>query len=263
MRSCAALAHHACPNEAPSLGYFRSRDPFRRIEIVVGFDCRCAVATSFDPATFCSESAAMSRRGGAHGTRDSDKRTIEGERAGSGQPDTVSAGGAAGVKRRKKSEVDRLALESPGTHWQQGTPDDSSSEDRVKTRGNRRRVQLPPILEDEQQGLEMLSEPEGSLWDRALGLTQKLEERLKGFVEVEEDGEGQKKVEEDGEGEKKDEEEEETVKNQNTIINAIRSFREQVKDNKSSVRSCVVLLGHNGGGKSFFINMALQVCVPD
>jgi hypothetical protein len=226
-----------------------------------------AVATSFDPATFCSESAAMSRRGGAHGTRDSDKRTIEGERAGSGQPDTVSAGGAAGVKRRKKSEVDRLALESPGTHWQQGTPDDSSSEDRVKTRGNRRRVQLPPILEDEQQGLEMLSEPEGSLWDRALGLTQKLEERLKGFVEVEEDGEGQKKVEEDGEGEKKEEEEEEEeeeeiVNTQNTkIIDAIRSFREQVKDDKSSVRSCVVLLGHNGEGKSFFINVALQVCV--
>jgi translation initiation factor RLI1 len=133
----------------------------------------------------------------------------------------------------------------------------------VQTRANRRRVQLQPILDEEQQGLEMLIETEGSLSDKALGLTQQLEECLKGFVEVEVDGEGEKKVEEDGEGEKKDEEEEETVKNQNTIINAIRSFREQVKDNKSSVRSCVVLLGHNGGGKSFFINMALQVCVPD
>ena len=193
----------------------------------------------------------MSQRGGAHGTRD--KRPIdEGERAGSGQPNTVSAGGAAGVKRTK-NEVDRLALESPGTRWQQGIPDDRSCEDRVQTRANRRRVQLQLILDEEQQGLEMLIETEGSLSDKALGLTQQLEECLKGFVEVEVDGEG----------EKKEEEAEETVKNQNTIINAIRSFREQVKDNKSSVRSCVVLLGHNGGGKSFFINMALQVCVPD
>ena len=92
---------------------------------------------------------------------------------------------------------------------------------------------------------DALREQEGSREDRALHLATEFKHYLQGFVD-----------DHDGVG---GEDDQNSLSAPLKIICAIESFEQQMEDEKSSVRRSIAFLGRNGCGKSFLINLALQV----
>jgi signal recognition particle GTPase len=100
--------------------------------------------------------------------------------------------------------------------------------------------------EDEIEQEEVFTEREGTLEEKALNLVTQLKDRIKGFFYDESDGDD-------------DDEDEGLNSSSQCIIDATESFEQHVADEKSRVQRSIVFLGHNGNGKSFLINLALQV----
>ena len=156
----------------------------------------------------------------------------KGKRPSSGTPD--------GEKPPKKMPIEskNLDFSSPGS--KQAVPDLSGDGAR-KTRSGR--TYLPPIEEEAIEQEEVFTDREGSLEEKALNLVTQLKDCIKGFVDDESD----------------DDEDEGLTSSSQCIIDAIESFEQQVADEKSRVQRSIVFLGRNGNGKSFLINLALQV----
>jgi hypothetical protein len=100
--------------------------------------------------------------------------------------------------------------------------------------------------EEEIEQEEVFTEREGTLEEKALNLVTQLKDRIKGFSYDESDGED-------------DDEDDGLNSSSQCIIDATESFEQHVADEKSRVQRSIVFLGHNGNGKSFLINLALQV----
>ena len=135
--------------------------------------------------------------------------------------------------KQAKTEVERLAFSAPGLR---NAPTNSPGR---RTRSGR---YLAAIAVEELELEDTLREREGSREDRALHLAAELKHHLMVFVVV-------------GGGGEDDEDISAPLK----IIGAIESFEQQMEDEKSSVRRSIAFLGRNGCGKSFLINLALQV----
>jgi len=150
------------------------------------------------------------------------------------QYDEAGPGGRREGKQAK-TEVERLAFSAPGLR---NAPTNSPGK---RTRSGRC---LPAIAVAELELEDALREWEGSREDRALHLAAELKHHLKGFID-----------DHDGGGGENDEDISAPLK----LIGAIESFEQQMEDEKSSVRRSIAFLGRNGCGKSFLINLALQV----
>jgi len=137
--------------------------------------------------------------------------------------------------KQAKTEVEKLAFSAPGLR---NAPTNSPGR---RTRSGR---YLPAIAVEELELEDTLREREGSREDRALHLAAELKHHLKVLVD-----------DHDGSGGEDDEDISAPLK----IIGAIESFEQQMEDEKSSVRRSIAFLGRNGCGKSFLINLALQV----
>jgi hypothetical protein len=190
------------------------------------------------PPAGAGAGAGVGAREGA-GTAGSEQK---GKRPSSGTPN--------GEKTPKKihSESKNLDFSSPGS--KQAVPDLSGDSAR-RTRSGR--TYLLPIEEEVIKQEEVFTDREGSLEEKALNLVTQLKDHIKGFFDAESDGE-----EDESNGEEDDEDEGLTSSSQR-IIDAIESFEQQIADAKSRVQPSIVFLGHNGTGKSFLINLVLQV----
>ena len=165
-------------------------------------------------------------------------------------PLPFSSGTPNGEKPPKKmqSESKNLDFSSPGS--KQVVPDLSGDGARRTRRG---RTYLPPIEEEVIKQEEVFTDREGSLEEKALNLVTQLKDHITGFFDDESDGE-----EDESDGEEDDEDEGLNSLSQR-IIDATESFEQQIADAKSRVHPIIVFLGHNGTGKSFLINLVLQV----
>jgi hypothetical protein len=160
-------------------------------------------------------------------------------------------------RKRVKRELENLSFMSPGVKTAIAGPI------RETIARQTRRCTYKVVLDEEDiEHHDVFTEMEGPREDRALHLAEQLEASLTGFVDdvygEEGEGEGEEEGEEEGEDEGREEEGKRSRNQQ--VIDAVQSFKQQIKDEKNSTRTCVAFLGHNGDGKSFFINTALQVC---
>jgi hypothetical protein len=149
----------------------------------------------------------------------------EGKRSSSGTPN--------GEKPPKKMQTKILDSSSPGT--KQAAPD-LSGEGACRTLRSGKAYTMSQN-EEEIESDEVFADGEGSLEKKALHLVT----QLKDFYDDEKDGE---------------EDDEEPL---NLIWCAASSFERHVADEKSLVRRSAVLLGYNGVGKSFWLNLLLLV----
>ena len=133
--------------------------------------------------------------------------------------------------KQAKTEVEKLTFAAPGLR------NASTSSPGRRTRSGR---YLSTIAVAELEQEDTLREREGSREDRALHLVAELKHHLKGFC-------------------RPPPEDDEDVSAPLKIIDAIESFEQQMEDEKCSVRRIIAFLGRNGCGKSFLINLALQV----
>ena len=157
-------------------------------------------------------------------------------------------------RKRVKRELENLSFTSPGVKTAIAGPI------RETIARQTRRCTYKVVLDEENiEHEDVFTEMEGSREDRALHLVEQLEARLQGVLD-DDDGEGEGEEQEDAEGEVEGKEEPGKKSRALQIIDAVQSFKQQVEDEKNSTRACVAFLGHNGDGKSFFINTALQVC---
>jgi hypothetical protein len=153
----------------------------------------------------------------------------------------LSSGTPNGEKTPKKlhNESKNLDFSSPGS--KQVVPDLSGGARRTRS-GKTYMSQNEDEIEQE----EVFTEREGTLEEKALNLVTQLKDRIKGFFYDESDGDD-------------DDEDEGLNSSSQCIIDATESFEQHVADEKSRVQRSIVFLGHNGNGKSFLINLALQV----
>lgn len=171
--------------------------------------------------------------------------------AGAGEPEKRRTAGDGSVpetnKKKAKTELDKLDFVNPGS--KQAVPDwvdlhFLSSYRRTRSGKN----YLPPVEVAATEVMEqehVLTDRQGSLEERALHLFRI--KGLQGFVDDVDDENM------DGEADKR------YASSSQCIIDAGERFEQQFADENSRVRRSVVLLGHNGNGKSFFINLAMQV----
>ena len=94
---------------------------------------------------------------------------------------------------------------------------------------------------------DVFEEGEGSLADRALSLAQQLKRQVVGDED------------EDPENDPEDDSESGFNSSAAKIVNAVESLQQQLDDESHSTPLSVALLGQNGEGKSFLINLLLQV----
>ena len=144
-------------------------------------------------------------------------------------------------KKRMKNELEKLDFANAGS--KQAVPDLDDFAGRRTLRSGKSYL---PLVKEVIGQEDVLTDRQGSLDERALHLATQLKDRIKGsqgFVDDIVDGQEDKRHDSSFQ----------------SIIDAVESFEQQSADENSRVRRSVVFLGHNGNGKSFFINLALQV----
>ena len=147
---------------------------------------------------------------------------------------------ARSAEKRRKTEAARLAYSNPGE--KQSTSIPRLMEPSVRT--TRSGKKIPVMTAEEIEHEDVFQVRDGSLAEKTLDLAR----QLKNHVVGEEDGDGSEM--EDG-----DEIDAPTA----SIAHAVESFKRQLQDEHTSTPSTVAFLGRNGEGKSFLINLLLQV----
>ena len=147
---------------------------------------------------------------------------------------------ARSAEKRRKTEAARLAYSNPGE--KQSTSIPRLMEPSVRT--TRSGKKIPVMTAEEIEHEDVFQVRDGSLAEKTLDLAR----QLKNHVVWGEDGDGSEM--EDG-----DEIDAPTA----SIAHAVESFKRQLQDEHTSTPSTVAFLGRNGEGKSFLINLLLQV----
>ena len=157
------------------------------------------------------------------------------------------SGGSADVKgreeKRRKTEAQNLTFQSPGRGLQ-SVAEPTLLEAGVRTTRSGRRIELASAEQIERE--DVFTEREGSLAERVLDLARQLKSQVMG----EEDGGG---------SEHEDKSESGLTALAAKIVDAVGSLEQQLEDEQNSTPRSVALLGQNGEGKSFLINLLLQV----
>jgi ATPase subunit of ABC transporter with duplicated ATPase domains len=157
------------------------------------------------------------------------------------------SGGSADVKgreeKRRKTEAQNLTFQSPGRGLQ-SVAEPTLLETGVRTMRSGRRIEQASAEQIERE--EGVTEREGSRAERVLDLARQLKSQVMG----EEDGGG---------NEHEDKSESGLNALAAKIVDAVESLEQQLEDEQNSTPRSVALLGQNGAGKSFLINLLLQV----
>ena len=147
----------------------------------------------------------------------------------------------------KKTErvTKQLSFDSPGAA--QSVAQEQLLDSGVRTTRSGKKVKLPSIA-DEIEHEDVFELGEGSLAERALHLAKQFKDRVRGF-----------KAEDEEESEAGDLDDESDSPAVAKVVHAVGSLEQQLEDEENSTPCSVALLGQNGAGKSFLINLVLQV----
>ena len=153
--------------------------------------------------------------------------------------------------KRKKTDraTKQLSFDSPGAA--QSVAQEGLMDFGVRTTRSGKKIPLPTITE-EIEHTDVFELREGSRVERGLHLAKQLKDRVRGFErEDEEESEA-------GSG-ASDLDDEAYAPLVATVVHAVESLEQQLEDEENSTPCSVAFLGQNGAGKSFLINLVLQV----
>ena len=148
----------------------------------------------------------------------------------------------ASSEKRRRSEAKRLDYSNPGEKQSTARPELMETGVRTTRSGKK----IPVMTAEEIEHEDVFQVCDGSLADRTLDLARQLKNQVAG--------------EEDGDGSEIDDGSESGLDAPAArIADAVESFEQQLRDEHTSTPSSVAFLGQNGDGKSFLINLLLQV----